>query len=273
MTPEAALAIVPALGGADATITAIAGGLTNRTFRVDSEIGIFFLRLDDEHTGIFNLDRQTELFVLETASAQGLAPEIVYSDLQQGILLSRLIEGETWCVRDLAAPANIKALGELLQRVHALPPSGVSFDAQAISRHYADNLLSRSSLLTFAGKCVEIIAAIPPAGALTCCHNDVVLENLIGMENPVLIDWEYACDNDPLFDLASLIGYHDLPETLATELLKAYAGEPADRFRERLDTQLRLYDAMQWLWLANRQVISPDENQAARLEQLRQRIR
>ena len=88
-----------------------------------------------------------------------------------------------------------------------------------------------------------------------------------------LIDWEYACDNDPLFDLASAIGFHNLDERRQQVFLDAYAGGADSELRERLARQLRIYDAIQWLWLANRQLASPRSEQARRLEELQQRIR
>ena len=273
MAPTQALAMVPGWSDAAATITELPGGLTNHSFRIHHAGECLVLRLDSEYTGILNLDRKTELSVLETASVRGLAPEIVYSDARQGILLSRFIAGGTWRVQDLAVSTNIEALGALLRRVHALPLSGVSFDAQAIASHYTDNLRPRKDLHSFTRICEGIIAGISRPAALSCCHNDLVLENLIGLPRPILIDWEYACDNDPLFDLASLIGYHDLQESIVTGLLEAYARERAGEFRVRLDIQLRLYDALQWLWLANRQIISPNDSQTVRLQELQQRIR
>jgi hypothetical protein len=41
---------------------------------------------------------------------------------------------------------------------------------------------------------------------------------------------------------------------------------------ERLELQLRLYDAIQWLWLAARYAINPNTRDRARLEQLRSRM-
>ena len=89
----------------------------------------------------------------------------------------------------------------------------------------------------------------------------------------VLIDWEYAGDNDPLFDLASVIGYHDFDHQRQLHLLSAYAGAVTAELQEQLADQLRLYDAIQWLWLATRHRAAPNPKQAVRLEELQQRIR
>ena len=88
-----------------------------------------------------------------------------------------------------------------------------------------------------------------------------------------LIDWEYACDNDPLFDLAVTIGFHDLDRGRRDILLNAYAGSGAAEYQEQLDEQIRAYDATQWLWFAARQLVAPGRAQARRLEELQQRIR
>lgn len=270
--PEAALASVPALAGRDATVTEIAGGLTNRTFRADTGDDVFFVRLDDEHTSLFGLDRRTEIAILETASAAGLAPELTHWDARLGILVTARVEGMTWCTADLEKDERIETLAALLRQVHAMPLSGVTFDAGAIARRYADNLRGDRAWRTFAGNCLDIVDSIAAPAIVTCCHNDLVLENVIGWPVPRLIDWEYACDNDPLFDLASLIRYHDLSEPVAARLLAAYAGDRGGELRQRLDTQLRLYDALQWLWFANRERLSPGTQQAQRLAELQQRI-
>ena len=75
-----------------------------------------------------------------------------------------------------------------------------------------------------------------------------------------------------MFDLASAIGFHNLDERNVDVFLSAYAGGADAALRERLDEQIRLYDAIQWLWLASRHLAFPSTSQARRLEYLQQRI-
>jgi hypothetical protein len=56
-------------------------------------------------------------------------------------------------------------------------------------------------------------------------------------------------------------------------LLNAYAGGAASELQERLAEQVRAFDALQWLWLATRQLAAPHRDQARRLEELQHRIR
>lgn len=268
-----AIALIPGLDAEKVSIVELKGGLTNRSFQVTRGDDRFVLRLDAEHTGLFNLDRVSELAIVRSASAAGIAPELVYVDEQHGILLYRYLSGSVWSAGDLNSSENIDALCELLRRVHTLPLSGVRFDVSRIARRYAVNLESRLGLHTFALHCEEVIARTRKPETVTCCHNDIVAQNIIATPQLRLLDWEYACDNDPLFDLASLIGYHNLDDRHANALLDSYTGGATAAHRERLAEQVRVYDAIQWLWLANRHRLSPNSGQATRLEALQQRIR
>ena len=89
----------------------------------------------------------------------------------------------------------------------------------------------------------------------------------------MLLDWEYACDNDPMFDLASVIGFHDLGAKRTEILFHAYSGGADSTLRERLDMQIRLFDAVQWLWFAARHSVSPNRRLAGRMKKLQQRIK
>jgi thiamine kinase-like enzyme len=264
--------MVPALEGKRVAIEDLKGGLTNRSFKLLTRDGSFVLRLDAEHTRMFNLDRIGEIAIVRAAAEAGLAPVVEYADAGHGILLYRFVPGETWSRADLDDAAKLDAVGELLRRVHALPPSGVRFDPRAVAQRYAAGLATRQGLHAFATHCEEIIDRASPMESAVCCHNDVVAQNIIATPALMLLDWEYACDNDALFDLASLIGFHDLDARHADALLGAYSGSSDAALRERLEEQVRIYDAVQWLWLANRHRLSPNSRQAARLEALQQRI-
>ena len=273
ISPAEALSRIPDWGGNGVACTELKGGLTNRIHLVEREGQKCILRLDAEHTNLFDLDRPRELSILKHAADSGIAPEVIYSDVDAGFLLSAFIPGRTWEASDLDDYANLEALSALLHEVHALPTCGSVFDASRVARRYVENLSSRDSLHAFGVRCQEIIDTIEVSGVTRCCHNDLVVENIISASRLMLLDWEYACDNDPLFDLASLIAYHDLNDGKSRELLSAYSGGTDPAMKELLDTQVRLYDAIQWLWLANRHMITRKPAQAARLEKLWQRIR
>ena len=272
MSPADALTRVPDWDGNLASWRELKGGLTNRSYLVEKGSDSFVLRLNAEHTTVFNLDRISEMDIVARAAAAGLAPDLIFADVDCGILLYRYIPGQVWDVVELDDDRNLEALADLLHRVHDLPLSGIKFDPITVADRYSRNLESRPGLHDFACRCEEIIAAMPVCAEFRCCHNDVVAANVIADPDLKLLDWEYACDNDPMFDLASLIGFHNLKPERQSVLLNAYAGGKESELAERLGIQIRLYDAIQWLWLANRQMITQSSAQASRLEHLQQRI-
>jgi thiamine kinase-like enzyme len=160
-----------------------------------------------------------------------------------------------------------------LQVVHALPLCCSRFDLTGSAEKYAAYLKKHHGLYAFASNCVRIISESPIHESVACCHNDIVAANVIESGTLKLIDWEYARDNDPLFDLASVIGFHNLDDARQQILLSAYAGGPSSELKEHLAEQVRVFNAIQWLWLATRHLVSPHREQARRLEELQMRIR
>jgi len=255
-----------------ATYREIQAGLTNKSYLVEIEGRPHVLRLDTGHAATMGLDRGLELEIQRRAAGAGLAPGILAADADEGWLLYEYLEGRALQPGDLVNHAMLEAIATLLRAVHGLPASGRLLSVSAAAARYAAIVQPAPDLSAFAQRCVEAVVAAPSPVTIRCCHNDVVAANIVSNGRLRLIDWEYACDNDPLFDLASLAGYHDLDERAVAALLAAYAGGVDGEMRERLSAQRRLFDALQWLWLAAQQVLSPKDGQLARLEALKTRI-
>ncbi|HEX2140641.1 MAG TPA: choline/ethanolamine kinase family protein [Woeseiaceae bacterium] len=267
-----AISRIPGIEPAKARYRLLGGGRSNRSWLVEAEERKLVLRLDGPRAKELGLDRRRERAILARAGGQGVAPEVVFADADAGILVYEYLEGRCWTRADLEDGSNLEKLAALLRRVHALPRSGVPFDAAGAAARYVALIRGNEALLSFGQRCREIAEAVPVPARVACCHNDVVAANVVATPELRLLDWEYACDNEPLFDLASVIGYHDLDEPQKTSLLRAYAGSEDAERRALLNEQLRLFDALQWLWLAVREAADPRESQRARLAELARRI-
>jgi len=257
---------------AGATFTELPGGVTNQTWLVESEPVACVVRLNSSHAGIIDFDRKCELLAHGNAAEIEIAPEIIHYDHENGILITEYLPGRVWEERDLRDVQKIEAIAGMLRRVHALPVCGQALDLVSAATQYERHLQKREGLHAFATRCVAVVENLSADNVRVCCHNDIVAANIIGDETPKLIDWEYAGDNDPFFDLASLICYHGLQPETAETLLSAYTGGSATEDREYLEIQIRVYDAVQWLWLAVRQLDKPSKEQFAMLEEIQQRI-
>ena len=225
------------------------GGLTNRAFLVASGSKRAVLKYDDEPRGIPFNSREVEASVQRTAYAAGLAPAVLYSD--ERCLLVEFVEGEVWNAQHLRSAENVQKLGRVLQRVHALPRSGRVFDAGSTARMYADRIDTRHTAEV--RDRIELIESTPIGVDLRLCHNDLVAENIIDTGELKFLDWEYACDNDPLFDLATVVAHHNLDEAQTDALLDAYLGGDWHSRRAELERQVSNYKALLWLWKAARE--------------------
>lgn len=269
-TASEVLGAVP--GFAAAEVEAELSGLTNRSFRLRLGNERFVLRLDAPHTAAIPLDRAAERRAQDRAARAGLAPEIVFADADAGISITRFLDGRSVTREDFMNAGFLDRLAGLLRAVHSLEPIGRPFEAYAAAKRYAASVLDNPLYGKTASSCLDIIDRRPPPSGICCCHNDVVAENLVDSGKLRLLDWEYAADNDPLFDLATPVAFHELDGTVSEGLLSAYLGGVTPEDRERLFMLSRLSDALHWLWLAQRQSISPTSRLGRRLDRLGARV-
>ena len=247
LIPESIVDALPEWAGSD--VTELSGGLTNRTFRLDKGGISAVLKIDAApRTEPFNT-RAGEAIVQNAAAAAGLAPRVLYSD--ECTYLTEYVDGTVWQPSCLDKPGNLELLAAILKKLHALPLSGRAFDAKVAANRYVQGL--RNSDADVVRLCNEVIASLRRPQNLCCCHNDLVAENVLAADRVLLIDWEYACDNDPFFDLATIVEHHELKESQVSVLLQAYFGDSdISRWRQHLAWQQKLYLALLWLWMAQR---------------------
>ena len=226
----------------------LGGGLTNRVWRLEKDGRRAVLKVDEEGRRPPLNSRESEAAVQSVAAQAGLAGRVLYVD--EHVLLSEYVDGS---VRDgdiLRERDNLRRLGGALHRLHALPLTKRVFDPAAAAMQYINAIQTpRDSLVQL---CLDVIRDRQHPTILCCCHNDLVAQNIVATRELRFIDWEYACDNDPMFDLATTIEHHDLCPAEAEILLDAYANGETDASQERLIAQRRLYLVLLWLWQASR---------------------
>lgn len=268
--PEALAEQVPAWRGLEVSIDAELPGLSNRSWLVSVAGQRYVMRTDSAHGRLFDRDRITEVMVLDHAARNDLAPEVIFAHPGSGLLVTRYLDGGAVRTSALDDDAMLVAVARLLKRVHALPRCGRAFDALGAGRRYAAALPATSETAATAGYCLDALSDMPVPETTVLCHNDVIHANIIDGDPLRLVDWEYAADNDPLFDVATVVAYHDLGEATADRLLAAYLGDDDPDARERLSRVMRGYDALHWLWLKARATVTPGDDQ--RLAQLERRL-
>ncbi|MDH4124214.1 MAG: choline kinase family protein [Gammaproteobacteria bacterium] len=239
-----ALAQIP--GWENATYSELKGGLTNPCWLVEQGDLRAVLKVDNQARGEPFNTRRLEAQVQGRACGAGLANAVLYAS--DTLLMTEYVEGTIWSAGCLSDYGNLDRLAAAMKKLHALPLTGRTFDAVGAARNYAQRIVGGD-----AGRirdCLAKIESMHLPHNLCCCHNDLVAANIIYTPVVRFLDWEYACDNDPFFDLATIVAHHRLSPERAAYLLDAYFEGDGYRWRTQLHRQAEFYEALLWLWEA-----------------------
>lgn len=228
----AALARMPAmrdLPPMEITIERL-GGLTNRNYRLETPHGRFVLRIPGAGTSEY-INRRNEAQAARIAAEMGVNAELLWFDESDGVMLCRFVDGAVTLsgerFKDLGAVARS---AQSLRRIHDCgKPFRNRFELFQMIDDYLDILGKKNAPLPDgyhdvkreAEKVREALAARPLP--LVPCHCDPLAENFLDTGRRVyVIDWEYAGNNDPMWDLGDLSVEAGFGPEQDEALLRAY---------------------------------------------------
>ena len=197
-----------------ASIEELDGGLTNRSYLLEHQGRRAVLKVDEYPRGEPFNSRVEEATVQSAAAARGIAAPVLFAS--DTLFLTEYVEGEVWSRTDLESAVRLDALAEALRELHALPLTGRRFDALAAAERYRSQI--EASYADEADRCLSVVENAQMGENLRCCHNDLVAENIVTAPRVTLLDFEYACDNNPLFDLAIVVEHHALSDAAEQRL-------------------------------------------------------
>ena len=236
-------ALASAFGSpAVASLRPVAGGATAALiYRIEVSNRACLLRLeppDDDKA-----DRQRAYICMRAAAEAHVAPALHHADPVAGVAIMDLVDARPPADYPGGAARRAHDLGRLLARLQATPafPSRVDDHLAVLARwldrlldsgRFADGLLDRHR----AGFERIREAYRWDGSAQVSSHNDLHPDNvLFDGERPWLIDWDTACRNDPLVDVAIVANYQAASPEMEDVLLNAWLGRTPDRLlRARL---------------------------------------
>ena len=234
------------------------GGLTNLVHLVETEIGNVIVRIPGKGTEKY-INRANETANATAAWRAGISSEILWSNTESGLMVSREIEGAETMTPSLFKSKHgaIKRAGEALAKLHN---SGEIFEFRFELFDMIDNYLGILSTknVKFPDGYHDIIKAANPAKealkanpvALVPCHCDPVCENFLDDGKVMwIVDWEYSGMNDPLWDLGDLSVEAKMNEDQESELLLTYFGtDPTAAQKGRIVIYKAMCDLLWTLW-------------------------
>ena len=213
----------------------LAGGITNKNFKVDDGGHRYVVRVGDD-IFVHGIVRATELAASRAAYLAGISPRVVHAE--PGILVLDFIEGRTFAPEDIRDPANLERLVDMVRRCHRDIPQylrgpAAMFWVFHVVRDYAHTLYDGGSrhtplLADLLARAKRLESAVGPIDVVFG-HNDLLAANFIDDGNRLwLVDWDYAGFNSPLFDLGGLASNSELSREQAEEALSLYFVMPVD---------------------------------------------
>jgi thiamine kinase-like enzyme len=238
------LARIPDVDSVRCEIEALPGGLTNRNFRVSASGGRrLVVRLSSPQSSLLAIDREAEYANATAAAAAGVAPAVLAYAPEVGALAIEWIDGRTFEPADLDDGPTIARLAATCRQLHAGPRFASDFDMFVLQRRYLDLVITSGFRLpaTYLDYMPQITvirdAMAAGAGPTVPCHNDLLPANIIGAPDRLwFIDFEYAGNGDPCFELGNIASESRLSDDRLSELVTAYFGaeRPAALARAQL---------------------------------------
>lgn len=245
---------IPGLDPDRAIVTPLAGGLTNRNYRIDAPGGPFALRIGGPHPELLGINRRHEHAATAAAAALGIGPEVVAFIDADAVLVTRFIQGTPVTPEAAARPEMLARIAASIRQVHAGPPIPGSFSPFLCIRTYLDLARRRSAALPAGIEPAlnvlnEIEQASGSKSAPVPCHNDLLAANFIDDGTTIrILDWEYAAMGDPLFDLANFAANLMLDQSGCANLLDAYGGPAGPAVAAKLQLLGTVSDLRESAW-------------------------
>lgn len=182
------------------------------------------IRLDLEIPGWLKIQRDSEIRILDLNNNDKSEKNILYHDLEKGILIRRFIEGNKFNLNKINSDQQLELLGRAIKEIHK-----TNYEKDAVN-NFSNSINRYQQILKYKiqkDPILEIGFEIyqdlnHESYPKVFSHNDLTQENIIWDHEYVFIDWEYAGLNNPLFDIASIISSYSLNDQQIDSLCRGY---------------------------------------------------
>jgi thiamine kinase-like enzyme len=222
---------VDVLRGRRVEVTELAGGLTNRNFKVTTPEGAFVVRLSGRVPGGLAINREHEYRNSVIAAASGVGAPVLSYLPEEAALVIGYIDGRTFTDGDFSRPGVLERVAESCRRLHQGAGFINEFDMFQIQHGYLRTVLDKGyrlpeGYLDFEPAVARIRGALAVRAQPTvACNNDLLAGNFIDDGDRIwLIDYEYSGNNDACFELGNIGSECHLSDDQLDHLVTSYYG-------------------------------------------------
>lgn len=250
-------------------------GLTNQNYIVTTENNTqFFVRIPYDHNhDLFDYGLEEQIH--EKIKSKNINLPYISLDTKTGIKVSPYLENIKH-LDELDLVTALPKIAEKLRKLHSLPKTNINFNTQ--QKYYQFKDLTTEPLYDLS-EYEFILKELSNYPETVLCHNDLVNGNVISYQDEIyIIDYEYACDNHPYFDLLSLITENNIQDKKLRNLFyTSYFNHPIDKqLQHDLDVFESVHDLLwcQWAQMQHAQIKDPIYKEIAnqKYEQLKKMV-
>jgi thiamine kinase-like enzyme len=255
---------IEVLRGRECTTSVLHGGLTNRNYKVVTDRGAYVVRVSPAQREGLSIDRDHEHRNTVIAASTGVGAPVVDYLPDALTMVIGYIDGVTFTDASFDRPDNVERVAAACRRLHDGPRFVNHFDMYDVRAAYLRQVVEHgyrlpAGYLDFSARVEQMRPALAPgADPVVACNNDLLAGNLIDDGERIrLIDYEYAGNNDPCFELGNIWSECHLTVDQLEHLVTCYYGRPRPSrvARARLQGLMSQYG---WtLWASIQEATSP----------------
>ena len=211
-------------------IKPLGGGLTNKNYRVDTTEATYVLRVSEPSSSLLAIDRNNERINTARAHMSGVGPRVIDCLPEENVLLIEWIEANTLHAADLRNKEGLlERIAHALKTLHSAAAFDGEFYFPEVRKHYKATVTTNGyfmpdGYLDFESQILaleEVLLQDPEEKV--ACNNDLLAENFLDDGSKIwIIDYEYAGQNEPSFDIGNLAAESELNDLQLGLLCDAY---------------------------------------------------
>lgn len=261
---EAAILRVGPWSGRRARYRPVSGGISNANFRVwlDDDPASYFVKIPGRGTEMF-IDRAAAMDASRTAANLGIGPRVHDYLAADGIEISDFIEGRRSCTHaDFRNLTLCRTALDVYRQLHGAPKLALTKTVFDMIEEHIDQVKTLNGWVPPDFPFLEqeyrrARAALEASGLdLVPCFNDPMAGNFMVDDagTIMLIDYEYASNNDRCYDLGIWFGEMFFEELTECALIEHYFGraDPATVARVTLHKALADIKWSTWSMVQNK---------------------
>jgi thiamine kinase-like enzyme len=252
-----ALRRIAFLTTADAAAAQRLAGLTNVNYLVHHGTESYVVRLPGAGTSDY-INRSDEEVAARSAAGAGVNAEILFFDATDGLMVTRFVQGAvTMSPERFGDLGAVGRAGQALRLLHDhAAPFATDFELFPAIDGYKALLAETNATLPDGYAPAEALAERARAAlgrhpaTLVPSHCDPLCENFLDTgQRMYIIDFEYAGNNDPMWDLGDFSVEGHFSDHQDRALLESYFGGPAPASAAARMTMYKALSDLLWsLW-------------------------